>query len=194
MTDAPPALMDVLVEDCTEREGEIPWLYLDVRGLVTTGIGHLLHSAIEASQLPFMLYARRATVPEISMDFVRVQNMPSGHVADFYKSPLSPTLPPGYASDLCKSELANTYLPGITKLVPDLYQRPPEVARALVTIAYCTGLGGLAKFTHMLASVKRGDYQGIADRKEYHLAPPATDATNNRLRAWFLAAAHQSTV
>jgi len=190
MNATPPALMDVLVEDCVERENDIPWLYLDTRGLVTTGVGHMLHGAPEASRLPFNLGDRPATVGEITSDFVRVLSMPPAHVAAFYRSPRSVTLPVGYGRTLCQQELAGTYLPGIAKLVPDLYSHPAGAIRALVAISYTCGLGGLATFTHTLAAINARDYRTAAAQAHVKTATPETNA---KLEHWLLDAAGRST-
>ena len=56
-----------------ENEGNIPWMYLDTRGNVTVGIGHLLDDADEAAKLPFV--AGRAGRPAAAADIV------AGHAA-----------------------------------------------------------------------------------------------------------------
>ncbi len=198
MTDIPAGLLDVLLADCIERERDVPFMYRDAsaKGWVTAGIGKKLNSAMEAARLvlpdgtsAWRMGDRPATVSEISLEFVRVLGMPPARVATYYRSAQSPLLAPGFARDLCVHDLTTDFLPGLVRLVPDLYDRPQAVTRALCTIEYTCGLGGLSKFTHMLGSLRAGDYRGIVDRKEYHLQPPASDATNERLHDWFAEAA-----
>lgn len=183
--------LDTLVADAVKREDDVPFMYRDAseHGWVTVGVGKKLDSAREASQLPFELGGRRATVGEISSDYVRVISLPPAHVASYYRSAQSPLLPDGYARDLCRRELQTIYLPGVSKVAGDVDALPLPVVRALLTISYTCGIGGLATWTHLLGSVKRCDWQGIVDRREYHMRPPASEATNERLRDWFAEAA-----
>lgn len=190
MNTPPPALVDTLVQDCIEREALVDHLYLDVKGLVTVGVGKLLHSAMEASRLPFRVGDRPATVAEVSLDFVRVAALPVGHVAAWYRSPSAPLLPDGYGASLCKTELLGEYLPGIQRLIPDALALPLPVVRALVTMAYTMGIHGLAGFPHMLDSITMRDYASAA--LECHIKG-ATDATNERLRLWFAEASQPPT-
>lgn len=189
----PPALVDALVQDCLTRESNIAWLYRDAsaNGWVTTAVGKKLVSAMEASRLPFRIGDRPASVAEVSSDFVRVLGLPAGRVATYYRSAQSPLLPSVYGEQLCRTELLGEYLPGIQRLVPDALSLPVPVVRALVTISYTSGLGGLAGFPDMLASLKARDYKGIVARKEFHMK--ATDATNERLRLWFVEASQPPT-
>ncbi|MEQ9331662.1 hypothetical protein [Thalassobaculum sp.] len=59
-----------------ENEGNIPWMYLDTRGNVTVGIGHLLASAADAAELPFVDRKSGVVVAEtqIRADFNVVQD------------------------------------------------------------------------------------------------------------------------
>src|SRR6187551_2547655 len=55
-------------------EGEHPNLYVDTRGYVTTGIGHLLKTADDAAKLPWLHSGtgRAATAAEVKAAFTRV--------------------------------------------------------------------------------------------------------------------------
>jgi len=202
MIDLPSGLLDVLIADCIERERDVPFMYRDAsaKGWVTAGIGKKLNSAVEASRLvlpdgtsAWRVGDRPAKVSEISLEYVRVASLPPARLAAFFRSPTSPMLAPGFARDLCTRDLTEDFLPGLVGLVPDLFDRPSAVTRALLTIEYTTGLRGLKGFPHMLGSLNAGDYQGIVDRKEYHMGPPASDATNTRLAGWFAQAAGTAT-
>ena len=198
MTDAPPALVEVLVQDCIDREKFEPSFYRDAseNGWVTALIGRKFNSAFEAAQLrlddgtsAWRIGDRPATVNEISADFVRVFSMPPAMLAEHYAAPTSPRASLEFAVGLCRKEVTGIYLPAVVKRVPDVFSMPSGVARALVTIAYATGVHGLDGWPHMLGSVNRRDFAGIVQRVEYHLKPPASVATNTRLEGWFAEAA-----
>ena len=53
-----------------EYEGNISHMYLDSKGYVTVGVGHLLRTLQDAQKLPFMNNKNiRATVAEIKSDY-----------------------------------------------------------------------------------------------------------------------------
>jgi GH24 family phage-related lysozyme (muramidase) len=57
-------------------EGEVPFMYLDIKGLVTIGVGNLIDSVAQAQQLPFFFKdepGRRASPGEIAEDWQRVK-------------------------------------------------------------------------------------------------------------------------
>lgn len=199
MTDAPPALVDTLVQDCIDREDETDFLYRDASkdGWVTSLIGRKFNSAFEVVSMllpngerAMRMGDRPATVAEISLDFVRVHAMPIGFKAEHYAVPKGPRFAPGFAVDTCRTELLGEYLPGIQRLVPDALALPVPVVRALVTMAYTMGIHGLAGFPHMLDSITMRDYASAA--LECHIKG-ATDATNERLRLWFVEASQPPT-
>jgi GH24 family phage-related lysozyme (muramidase) len=81
------SVADKFIEFSTRFEGRVNWMYLDVRGLVTVGIGNLIDPVYLAQTLPFRHVGsnERATVAEISLEWHRIKTMQSlareGHVA-----------------------------------------------------------------------------------------------------------------
>lgn len=62
----------------TERyEGRIPWMYLDIRGLVTIGAGVLVDPVDLALRLPLQLDGRPATPGEIAAEWRALKARPS---------------------------------------------------------------------------------------------------------------------
>jgi GH24 family phage-related lysozyme (muramidase) len=62
----------------TERyEGRIPWMYLDIRGLVTIGAGCLVDPVELALRLPLRLDGRQATPGEIAAEWRALKARPS---------------------------------------------------------------------------------------------------------------------
>lgn len=69
-----------------EYEGNISHMYLDSKGYVTVGVGHLLSTLQDAQKLPFMNNKNiRATVAEIKSDYDNVKKQPKNRLASFYK-------------------------------------------------------------------------------------------------------------
>lgn len=68
----------------TEKfEGKVPWMYLDILGLVTLAIGNLVDSPAEVMSLPFFrLDGTPATDAEISEEWHRIKAGGCGHYTD----------------------------------------------------------------------------------------------------------------
>lgn len=58
------------------HEGYVPWMYADIKGLVTTGVGNLIDPVAFALPLPWVDRAtgRRATNAQITAEWMRVKN------------------------------------------------------------------------------------------------------------------------
>ncbi len=70
----------------TQYEGRVPWMYCDVKGLVSTGIGNLIDTIAEAARLPWLKPdGTRASYQEIADEWSLIKNFPNaarlGHKA-----------------------------------------------------------------------------------------------------------------
>lgn len=69
-------------------EGRVAHMYLDTRGRVTVGVGHLLSNVDSAQRLPFMLaddISKRATNEQVAADYKAVlESRPAEHHS-FYR-------------------------------------------------------------------------------------------------------------
>ena len=68
-------VVDSFCEYTTRLEGCISWIYLDIKGLCTVGLGCLIEPAAQALRLPFYIRGtdRLATQDEIARDWVLVK-------------------------------------------------------------------------------------------------------------------------
>ena len=66
-------------------EGSIPWMYRDTVGKVTVGVGVMLPDAPAATALPFKIAGHPASATEIAAEFARVDAIPMGREANFYR-------------------------------------------------------------------------------------------------------------
>jgi len=75
MTKTKEAVRAVFLEFSTKFEGAIPWIYLDVKGFATVGLGCLLEPAGLAQSLPFVIRGTdtKATPDQITRDWVTVK-------------------------------------------------------------------------------------------------------------------------
>ncbi|NUW66513.1 hypothetical protein HOP39_02585 [Vibrio coralliilyticus] len=82
-------LKHTLCHNLEQYEGKVPHMYLDTRGHVTTGIGHLIANTHQAAELEFLHLSsgKRATKSEIIKEFTRIRKLPYGqkYGAGFYK-------------------------------------------------------------------------------------------------------------
>jgi hypothetical protein len=73
------AVLDVFPSFNLQFEGRVPWMYLDVKGLVTTGVGDLIDPMFVAMQLPWQVELsqgdwRPATDAEIGDAWTKVKS------------------------------------------------------------------------------------------------------------------------
>ena len=69
---------DAFVKFTAPMEGVVPWMYLDVKGLVTVAIGNLIDPIQYAMPLPFKWQdGRDASRDEIAAEWLRVKNDPN---------------------------------------------------------------------------------------------------------------------
>ena len=143
-------------------EGAIPWMYLDTRGHVTVGVGLMVPDAASAEKLPFMIASRAATSTEISAEFARVEAMPMGRPALFYRHTDGPTLEKQDIDSLLRTVLEG--FEGELRARISGYDGLPEsVKMALLDMAYNLGpLGLLHGYPTLIASVEAGNWARAA--------------------------------
>ena len=143
-------------------EGAIPWMYLDTRGNVTVGVGLMVPDAAAAAKLLFMVGYRAATAEEIAAEFARVEAMPMGRPALFYRQ--------DHGLMLEKSEidcLLRTVLEGfegeLRAKITGYDGFPDGVKMALLDMAYNLGpVGLLHGYPTLIAAVEAGNWPKAA--------------------------------
>jgi GH24 family phage-related lysozyme (muramidase) len=186
-------------------EGNKPFMYVDTRGYVTTGIGNKLSSGEEAMKLPWRHKATGlpATPAEIRTAFEHVQAKyaefrlahPDGNKsagADHYEHATDLVLPPGKADELANSRIEG-FVQSLRKLFPGFDAYPAPAQHALVDMIYTLGPKGLEKkFPTVVASCRAGDFTTAAKfchRKAQANEHRAGDVRNAVTRSQFLEAA-----
>lgn len=139
-------------------------MYLDSRGHVTVGIGHLVKTARDAQKLPFIDRAtgRPATPAQIADAFAAVKGANVGGDADRYASLTGLRLPRSEIKDLALQRLDREFLPGLRRIFPGFDNYPRSAQVALCDMAYNLGIGGLAKFRDLRAACESGDFDAAA--------------------------------
>ena len=157
---------DYLEQSLTELkqfEGCIPWMYRDTVGKVTVGVGLMLPDPQAAQSLPFLAGLRPATPQEIAAEFARVEALPPGHPAVFYKSPNSLELP-RQTIDARLIAVLEAFESSLRAHLPHYDTFPGPVKMALLDMIYNLGPEGLFRgFPHLIAAIEAGAWTQAAE-------------------------------
>lgn len=168
-------------------EGEIPWMYLDTRGLVTVGVGEMLAAVSAAQALPFIDgTGNPVTADLILAEYNRVTALPMGQAAATYRAQGSPTLAAASISDLLMTRVQGFDQQLSTRF--GNYAAFPDPAKlGLLDMIYNLGPRGLfAGYPTFMGYVNNENWAGAAG--ECYRNGPNADR-NNWTRQQFLAAA-----
>jgi GH24 family phage-related lysozyme (muramidase) len=168
--------LDQVCDVLIEHEGLIPWLYCDVRGFVTVGVGDKVSSQ-SVLTMPFVHVADScgATSEEKSQAFIRVQNhFAKGLTAVDYRACSDLRLPADFCRRRLESRVKGEFVPAIEKHCPQLASFPLQAKLVLVDIAYNVGVAGFAAFTQLIADCNSRQFAKAAD--EVHTAKEGEDA------------------
>ena len=168
-------------------EGSIPWMYRDTAGHVTVGVGLMLPDAAAAARLTFVVDGRAATADEIAAEFARVDALPMGRPALFYRAPENgegkPELPQSEIDSLLRNVLTG-FEGELRAGLSDYDGFPDSVKLALLDMAYNLGPAGLLHgYPRMIKAVEAGNWAQAAANCE-RVGPGA--ARNNWTREMFL--------
>jgi GH24 family phage-related lysozyme (muramidase) len=143
-------------------EGCVPWMYRDTVGKITVGVGLMLPDSQSAQSLPFLAGSRPAAPQEIAAEFTRVDALPQGHPAPFYKSPTSLELPQ-QAIDASLTHTLEKFETDLRAHLPHYDIFPDGVKMALLDMIYNLGPEGLFHgFPHLIASVEAQNWAQAA--------------------------------
>lgn len=124
-------------------EGKVSHMYLDSKGYVTVGIGHLLSSVSEAQSLKFKnnknLFASKE---DIKTDYDAIKKQPSNRVASFYKKHSKLTLPDNEIDNLTNKHIEN-FEKELKKIYSDFDSYPSGVRLALFDLIFNLGMTNL---------------------------------------------------
>jgi hypothetical protein len=154
-------------------EGRIPYMYLDVLGLVTVGVGNLVDPVSIAQALPFRFKnnpgiaapASAATPDQIAAEWQRLKNDPTlktrGHLA----------CEPITQLELSADAIDDLILDRVTKNEAFLKSQqwfqsfdtwPADAQLGLLSMAWAMGPGGPAGFPHFRAACQGLDFSVAA--------------------------------
>jgi GH24 family phage-related lysozyme (muramidase) len=202
--------MDSMVREHMKRwEGEIPYMYLDTRGYVTVGVGHLLADVKAAQALGFVYRedqkttdqngvirvtakkGDKATAEVIAADYASVQKKKAGLLASLYKSATRLELPDAELVAILEADV-NAKEEGLLKSLPEYRSYPVSARLALLDMAFNLGVSGLINgFPTLRESVKKRDWAAAA--KQCHRKGPSEER-NLATKRLFLVAVQEEKV
>ena len=157
--------IDDYFDDLQSFEGCTTWLYCDVRGYVTVGIGNLVASPEACMALPFVRKKLdlHATDAEKTAGWRKVKAAyDKGKSAAYYKTVCDLRLDLDHVKALCARRIETEFVPGIKRVLHGFDDFPLPARRALVDLAYNLGVGGLSKFVNLLAACQARDWAAAA--------------------------------
>lgn len=162
-------------------EGRINHLYLDSKGYVTVGVGHLLSSATQAQKLTFRTVKNLpATAVEIKADYDAVKKQPSNRVASFYQKHTKLTLP-DTAIDKLTDKHIDSFELELKLIYPGFNTFPSAVKLALFDLIFNLGMTNLKnKWPKFNAAIKAKNWQKAADHSRR--SPPVSAERNEYVR------------
>lgn len=178
----------------TKFEGCIPYMYLDIKGLVTIGIGNLIDPMETALGLPFVhKWGGEATRDDIILEWRMVklnkQLAKQGHTAAAKITTL--ILTEDGIQQLVQRKLSEfeTYLK--THSLPNFDDYPADAQLGIMSMAWAMGPGFPAKFPRFTAAVKAQDWNAAAENCYINSTNnPGLVPRNKANRKLFLAAAY----
>jgi GH24 family phage-related lysozyme (muramidase) len=144
-------------------EGKVNHMYLDSKGYVTVGVGHLINS-VEAQKLAFKTAKNLpASAPDIKADYDAVKKQPANRLASFYKKYTKLIL---LNSEIDK--LTNKHIDSFEKELRLIYSGfdafPSEVKLALFDLIFNLGMTNLkGQWPMFNTAIKVKDWQKAAD-------------------------------
>lgn len=137
-----PSVRDIFADFSARFEGVVPWMYLDVRGLVTVAIGNLIDPLTYALYLPFIRKSDStpASKDEIAAEWERVKEHPTaarqGHLVLRDVTQLRLTKEGIERVVLAKLDQNETHLKG---RFPEFDSWPADAQLATLSMAWACG-------------------------------------------------------
>lgn len=147
-------------------EGSIPHMYLDTKGLVTVGVGHMMRTVEAARKLPFVKREDKApaTADEIAVEYNRIAAMPFGqnHTARSFKAHTALILTGREIDALLERRIAG-FEKGLRRNFDGYDTYPDRVRLGLMDMAFNLGNQGLVKkFPSFTAAARARDWKKCA--------------------------------
>jgi GH24 family phage-related lysozyme (muramidase) len=165
-----PNVRDAFLTFSKPFEGRVPFMYLDINGQVTTGIGNLIDTIPEAQRLPFVHKSDTTTAAsrdEIAAEWRMVKERQDLATASDRLKQLGQLTQLRLTDDsidqmvLDKLDTNETLLKQISELA-DLENWPADAQLGLFSLAWAVGTGGIRRFRDFRAACAARDWNAAA--------------------------------
>ncbi len=166
----------------------IEHMYLDTKGKVTVGYGHMLESATAATAVPFMKAdSSKPTNQEVKDEWALINSKEAGKGAGYYKQFTKLVITEPAAKDDLKKKLVNA-ASDLAVRFPKIDECPEDPQDALLDMMYNIGLTKFteAKWPKLFSAVKSQNWTEAASNC---YRPDVNQERNDAIKSLFLAAA-----
>lgn len=156
-------MFDSLKQRLRQHEGVIPHLYLDTRGLVTVGVGHLIVDENACAAVP-LVFANGTAAPRVSkvQEYRIIHAMEPAHIWTYYAPKTQLHLTDDSITFLLDSDVAEMFSE-LKKAIPDLDQAPEPAQDGLLDMAFSMGVARLQhEFPKFMAAAQLHDWATCA--------------------------------
>lgn len=155
---ASPMVLARLRKKLEEYEGKINHMYIDSEGYVTIGVGHLITNATSAQNLTlYTTKGKKATKPEIKLDFDTVNKQIKNKLASYYKQFTKLTM-----KDVDIEKQLDKHIVSFEKELKRVYSGfsalPEDVKLALFDMIFNLGQRNLKAYKNMNAAIAKSDW------------------------------------
>ena len=178
----------ILRSKMEKYEGKISNMYLDSKGFVTVGVGHLLKDLSSAQKLSFKKSnGAPASKEEIKADYDSVKKQPKNRLASYYKNHVKLKLSDRDIDTLTDNHI-DSFESELKMVFSDFYTYPSEVKLALFDIIFNVGMTDLNnQWPVFKKAVKAKDWSTAA--KESNRKHPISKERNKYVKDLFEKAA-----
>lgn len=174
----------ILRSKMEKYEGKVCHMYLDSKGFVAVGVGHMLKDLASAQKLNFKKgNDMPASKEEIKADYEAVKQQPKNRLASFYKKHVKLKLSGADIITLTNKHI-DSFEVELNRIFPEFSTYPSEVRLALFDIIFNVGMTDLNhKWPSLKKAVKAKDWSTAA--KESNRKPPISAERNKYVKDLF---------
>jgi len=152
------SVRDVWLAYSEPLESRVSWMYLDVFGYVTTGVGNLIDTVEQAQRLPWTLDGTVATPAEIGYEWHRVKAKAPGQIAANYRGRLRLS---DTAIDAMVWRQFDLNVRMLVGRFPDFAAWPADAQLGIMSLAWAVG-AGLTEWPKFCAACTGRDWRTAA--------------------------------
>ena len=181
-------MLDGLKARLRLNEGIVRYMYLDTKGNVAVGIGHLLATANDAAELPFLKPGSGPppTAQDIRYAWQTIRQMKPGMPLVVYSMRCIYRLDAKFVDDLLDRDI-QAHLNSARVWLPEIATYPEPAQEAILDIDF-NCIGGIGGFPVLCVFAKAGNWGACANNCHRE---GASESRNKSTRELFLQAAQE---